>query len=168
MTCVLFGAGAGALILERSDCPGDRGILSTSLHSDGTYCHILETTGGVSTTGESGVISMRGREVFKHAVEKMAEGVLEALSSNQLTCDDLDWFVPHQANKRIMIAVAERLGIPLEKIIMTIGEHSNTSAASIPLALWEASQKKNIKEGDVVVLEALGGGLTWGSAVIRW
>lgn len=167
-TCVLFGDGAGAMVVEACSSVKDRGILSTSLHSDGRYSSILETTGGVSSTATAGTILMRGREVFKHAVEKMTSGVLEALEMNALCVSDIDWLVPHQANKRIMIAVAERLEIPLEKVIITVGEHANTSAASIPLALWEAQKIAPFKQGDLVVLEAMGSGLTWGSAVIRW
>ncbi|MBS0185439.1 MAG: ketoacyl-ACP synthase III [Proteobacteria bacterium] len=170
-TCVLFGDGAGAMVVEAispKQNTQNRGILSTSLYSDGKFSSLLETTGGVSTTGTAGTILMQGREVYRHAVEKMTKGIQEALEKNNLTISDIDWLVPHQANKRIMIAVAERLGIPPEKLIITLGEHANTFAATIPLALWETQKKNLIKEGDLIVLEALGGGLTWGSVVLRW
>ncbi len=170
-TCVLFGDGAGAMVVEAispEKNPMKRGIMSTSLHSDGKFSSLLETTGGVSTTGTAGTILMQGREVYRHAVEKMTKGVLDALETNNLTVSDIDWLVPHQANQRIMVAVAERLGIDSEKVIITLGEHANTSAATIPLALWEAQKKSLLKPGDLIVLEALGGGLTWGSVVLRW
>ena len=170
-TCVLFGDGAGAMVIEAvlpENNPENRGILSTSLHSDGKFASLLETTGGVSTTGTAGTILMHGREIYRHAVEKMTKGVQEALATNNLSVSDIDWLVPHQANKRIMVAVAERLGIPSEKVIVTLGEQANTFAATIPLALWETQKKNLLKPGDLVVLEALGGGLTWGSVVLRW
>jgi len=170
-TCVLFGDGAGAMLVEALSPEKNilnRGILSTALYSDGKSSSLLETTGGVSTTGTAGTILMQGREVYRHAVEKMTKGIQEALEKNNLTVSDIDWLVPHQANKRIMTSVAERLGIPSEKVIITLGEHANTIAATIPLALWEVQKKNLIKEGDLVVLEALGGGLTWGSVVLRW
>lgn len=170
-TCVLFGDGAGAVVLEAQEKNVNNstfGILSTHLHSDGEFSDILKTTGGPATTGAAGVILMQGREVFKHAIQKMTEGILEALTSNNLSVSDIAWLVPHQANKRIMDAVSKKLDLDPSKVIVTIGDHSNTSAASIPLALTYGQDKGLFKPGDLIVLEALGGGLTWGSAVIRW
>lgn len=166
-TCVLFGDGAGAVIVEATN-ENDRGILSANLHSDGTLNSILKTSGGTSFNQNSGFIEMSGKEVFKHAVEKMSKSVLSALSAANLTTKDIDLLVPHQANARILTAVADRLELPAEKVIMTVENHANTSAASIPLALDFANSQNRIKKGDVVVLEALGGGLTWGSIVLKW
>jgi len=166
-TCVLFGDGAGAVLLQATreeNC----GIISSNLHSDGTLNNILKTTGGVSSSQKSGFIEMAGKEVFKHAVDKMSKSVLSALAKAEMTVKDIDLLIPHQANLRILTAVSERLGLPAEKVIITVQNHANTSAASIPLALDFANSQKKIKKGDVVVLEALGGGLTWGSVVLRW
>ncbi len=169
-TCVLFGDGAGALVLERekSSGAGARGVISTHIRSDGRLYDLLYVDGGPSSTGTTGHVRMHGPEVYKHAVNKLAETVQEALDANSLTTADIDWFVPHQANKRIIDSTAKKLGLPAEKIILTIEDHANTSAASIPLALDAGVRDGRIKKGDVVVLEAMGGGLSWGSAVVRW
>jgi 3-oxoacyl-[acyl-carrier-protein] synthase-3 len=166
-TCVLFGDGAGAVMLEASTAE-NCGIISYSLHSDGSLTDILKTSGGSSFNQKAGFIEMSGREVFKHAVEKMANSVLETLAKVNLSVDDIDLLVPHQANLRILNSVATRLKIPAEKIIITVENHANTSAASIPLALDFANKNNKIKKGDLIVLEALGGGLTWGSIALRW
>lgn len=165
-TCVLFGDGAGAVVLQA--CAGDEGIIAANMHSDGTLNDILKTTGGPSFNQQSGIISMAGKEVFKHAVDKMAKSVFEALEQAKLTTADIDLLVPHQANLRILNSVATRLGLTDDKVIVTVANHANTSAASIPLALDYANKNKRLKKGDVVVLEALGGGLTWGSVVLKW
>jgi 3-oxoacyl-[acyl-carrier-protein] synthase-3 len=170
-TCVLFGDGAGALILEARDSPGertDRGLLSTDLHSDGRYNTLLYVDGGPSTTGAAGVVRMSGQEVFKHAVLKLAETGAAALARAGLTTADIDWLVPHQANLRIMSMTAHKLGVPMEKVVVTVQDHGNTSAASIPLALSVARESGRIAQGDVVLMEAIGGGLSWGAAVLRW
>jgi 3-oxoacyl-[acyl-carrier-protein] synthase-3 len=170
-TCVLFGDGAGAVVVEAAEGDGgsaDRGILSTHLHSDGRYHDMLYVDGGPSTTGLAGHLRMEGREVFKHAVVNLAAVVDEALAANHVTPDQIDWFVPHQANKRIIDATARKLGLNDSKVVLTIDRHANTSAASIPLALAEASADGRIKAGDLVLIEAMGGGFTWGSALIRW
>ncbi|RDC71659.1 ketoacyl-ACP synthase III [Rhodovulum sp. 12E13] len=169
-TCVLFGDGAGALVLEAAEgagTPADRGILATDLHSDGRHRDILYVDGGVST-GCSGVVKMQGREVFRHAVEKLAETAHSALAKAGLTEDDVDWIVPHQANLRIIKATAQRMGLPMERVILTVQDHGNTSAASIPLALSVGQHEGRIRQGDLVVTEAIGGGLAWGSVVLRW
>ncbi len=166
-TCVLFGDGAGAMVLQASE-DESRGVLSTSLHSDGEYSSILKADGGISTNGKVGLLTMQGKDVFKHAVSKMEAGVREALEQNNLTVDDIDWLVPHQANARILKQVASKLKVPSEKVALTVSKHANTSAASIPLALAELDRNKRILKGQLLILEALGGGLTWGSAVIRW
>lgn len=165
-TCVLFGDGAGAVILEAKE-EGDGGILSTHLYANGQLKDILYTDGGVSTTGSSGHIVMQGREVFKHAVRLMSDAVRAALDENQLTSEDIDWLVPHQANSRIIEATAKKLSLPMERVILTVEKHGNTSAASIPLAFDQAMQDNKIKSGELVLFEALGGGLTWGSALVR-
>ncbi|NBV05643.1 MAG: ketoacyl-ACP synthase III [Proteobacteria bacterium] len=165
-TCVLFGDGAGAIILQAST-EKDRGIISSNLQSDGTLNNILKTSGGTSNKS-TGFIEMSGKEVFKHAVEKMSKSVLKALEKAGLSIKDIDFLVPHQANARILNAVATRLEIAPEKVIITVSDHANTSAASIPLALDYAASKNKIKSGDIIVLEALGGGLTWGSVVLKW
>jgi 3-oxoacyl-[acyl-carrier-protein] synthase III len=170
-TCVLFGDGAGAVVLTREKHSGDarqHGVLSTHIHSDGRLYDLLYVDGGVSSTMSTGHVRMHGPEVYKHAVTKLAETVREALAANNLTAADVDWFVPHQANKRIIDSTARKLGLPPEKIILTIEDHANTSAASIPLALDAGIKDGRIKPGDLVVLEAMGGGLSWGSAVVRW
>jgi len=165
-TCVLFGDGAGAVLLQASS--DESGIIASDLHSDGSLNNLLKTSGGPSSNQKSGFIEMAGKEVFKHAVEKMSKSVLSVLSKANLSIKDVDLLVPHQANLRILSAVATRLELPEEKVIITVQNHANTSAASIPLALDFANSNGKIKSGDVVVLEALGGGLTWGSVVIRW
>jgi 3-oxoacyl-[acyl-carrier-protein] synthase-3 len=165
-TCVLFGDGAGAVLLQASQ--DDSGIIATDLHSDGTLNDILKTSGGTSSTQKSGFIEMTGKEVFKHAVEKMTKSVLDSLDKAGLKLSDIDLLVPHQANARILNAVATRLELPAEKVVLTVEDHANTSAASIPLALDFANRGNRIKKGDIVVLEALGGGLTWGSIVLKW
>jgi 3-oxoacyl-[acyl-carrier-protein] synthase-3 len=166
-TCVLFGDGAGAVILQATT-EEKSGIIASDLHSDGSLTDLLKTSGGTSLSQKSGFIEMAGKEVFKHAVEKMSKSVLNVLKKAELTIKDIDLLIPHQANLRILNAVAERLELTKEKVIITVENHANTSAASIPLALDYANSQKKIKKGDVVVLEALGGGLTWGSVVLRW
>lgn len=166
-TCVLFGDGAGAVILEAQDGAGNRGIISSHLYADGRLKDILYTDGGPSTTGQSGHIVMHGREVFKYAVNLMAEVVEEALQSNGMTAADIDWLVPHQANIRIIEATAKKLNLPMEKVVVTVERHGNTSAASIPLAFDEAVRDGRIKPGQTVLFEAMGGGLTWASALVR-
>lgn len=166
-TCVLFGDGAGAVLLQATN-EENSGIIACDLYSDGTLNNILKTSGGPSLNQKSGFIEMAGKEVFKHAIDKMSKSVLSALSKVGLTTKDIDLLIPHQANLRILNAVAARLELPEEKIIITVQNHANTSAASIPLALDYANRNGKIKKGDVVVLEALGGGLTWGSVVLKW
>lgn len=166
-TCVLFGDGAGAVVLSATD-DEKSGIIASSLYSDGDYSSILNTSGGVSSSKTAGFIQMQGKEVFKHAVEKMAKSVVDILEKANLTTADIDWLIPHQANARILSSVAKKLNLPDEKVIITVDKHANTSAASIPLALDFALQNNKIKKGDIVVFEALGGGLTWGAIVIRW
>lgn len=167
-TCVLFGDGAGAVVLEAYDGPDDIGILSTHLHSDGTQYNMLYADGGPSTTGTSGVTHMQGQEVFKHAVRHLAEVVDETLAANNLQPDQLDWLVPHQANQRIIEGTAKKLNMPAAKVVLTVDQHGNTSAASIPLALSTAVHDGRIKKGNLVLLEAMGAGFTWGAALVRW
>jgi 3-oxoacyl-[acyl-carrier-protein] synthase-3 len=170
-TSVLFGDGAGAVVLRAEAWRGDvreRGIMSTHLHSDGRFYDLLYVDGGPSTTGTTGHVRMSGPEVFRHAVVKLAEVVDEALGANGLTSADIDWLVPHQANKRIIDGTAKKLGLPESKIILTVGQHANTSAASIPLALEVGCADGRIKPDHLVLIEAIGGGLSWGSAIIRW
>lgn len=170
-TCVLFGDGAGAIILEAGEGTGgpeDRGILATDLHSDGRYTDLLYVDGGPSTTGKAGVVKMAGQEVFKHAVVKLAETGSAALAAAGLTKEDVDWLVPHQANLRIMTMTANKLGVPPENVVVTVQDHGNTSAASIPLALSVAHGQGRILPGDLLLMEAIGGGLAWGAAVLRW
>jgi 3-oxoacyl-[acyl-carrier-protein] synthase-3 len=168
-TCVLFGDGAGAVVLNAGPAgPADRGILSTHLHSDGRQHDILYVDGGPSSTGAAGCLRMEGREVFRQAVQHLSEVVDEALAANGLSGADIDWLVPHQANTRIIDAVGRRLGLPAEKTVITIERHANTSAASIPLALNEAVTDGRIRPGQLILMEALGGGLTWGASVVRW
>jgi 3-oxoacyl-[acyl-carrier-protein] synthase-3 len=170
-TCVLFGDGAGAMVLKAGEGAGtsdDRGVLSTHLHSDGSLHDLLYVDGGPSSTGEVGFLRMEGREVFRHAVTKMSAVVVEALEAMGLKAEDVDWFVPHQANKRIINGTARKLGVGSERVVMTIDVHANTSAASIPLALSVAVGDSRIKQGDLVLIEAMGGGLTWGSGILRW
>ena len=169
-TCVLFGDGAGALILEAQEGTGtsdDRGVLATDLHSDGRYRSLLYVDGGVST-GQIGHLRMEGKEVFRHAVEKLAATAHASLDKAGLTSADVDWIVPHQANLRIIKATAQRMQVPMDRVIVTVQDHGNTSAASIPLALSVGKANGDIKPGDLVVTEAIGGGLAWGSVVIRW
>jgi 3-oxoacyl-[acyl-carrier-protein] synthase-3 len=169
-TCVLFGDGAGALVLEAQEATGtsaDRGILSTDLHSDGRFKDLLYVDGGVST-GTTGHLRMQGKEVFRHAVEKLAETAHAALYKAGLTGEDVDWIVPHQANIRIIEGTAKRMQVPMERVVVTVQDHGNTSAASIPLALSVGVQRGQIKQGDLLVTEAIGGGLAWGAVVLRW
>jgi 3-oxoacyl-[acyl-carrier-protein] synthase-3 len=169
-TCVLFGDGAGALVLEAAesaDNPDDRGILATDLNSDGTYCDLLYVDGGVSTQN-TGMLRMQGKEVFRHAVEKLASTATTALQKAGLGHEDVDWVVPHQANIRIIQSTAKKLGVPMDRVVVTVQDHGNTSAASIPLALSVGVQRGQIKRGDLVVTEAIGGGLAWGAVVLRW
>jgi 3-oxoacyl-[acyl-carrier-protein] synthase-3 len=171
-TCVLFGDGAGAVVLRGAPLEGERrlarGILSTHLHSEGAHYNLLYVDGGPSTTGTAGFLRMEGREVFRHAVQRLAEVVDEALEANGYTGRDLDWLVPHQANRRIIESMGKKLGLPLEKVVITIDRHANTSAASVPLALAQAVGDGRIKPGHLVMLEAMGGGLTWGASLVRW
>lgn len=166
-TCVLFGDGAGAVILEARE-DDKAGILSTHLYANGTLKDLLYTDGGVSTTGESGHIVMQGREVFKHAVSLMAGAVQTALDENNISADQINWLVPHQANIRIIESTAKKLAMPMEKVIVTVEKHGNTSAASIPLAFDSAVKSGKIKRGELVLMEAMGGGITWGSALLRY
>jgi 3-oxoacyl-[acyl-carrier-protein] synthase-3 len=170
-TCVLFGDGAGAVILQSEEGAPDKakpGVLSTHLHSDGRFKDALFVSGGAGSNGQVGVVRMNGQEVFRHAVQKLADVVEEALAANGLTGKDIDWLVPHQANQRIIDGMAKKLGLPGERVVSTVARHANTSAASIPLALAEAASDGRIKPGQLVLLEAIGGGLTWGASVIRW
>jgi 3-oxoacyl-[acyl-carrier-protein] synthase-3 len=167
-TCVLFGDGAGAVVLQAKDVTNDGpGILSTHLHSDGAFAEILYVDGAVGRRDRPGHLVMNGREVFRQAVTLLASAVNEALEANDLTPEDIDWLVPHQANRRIIDGVSKKLGLPAERVVLTVDKHANTSAASIPLALWQAVSDGRIKPGQLVLLEALGGGLTWGSALLR-
>jgi 3-oxoacyl-[acyl-carrier-protein] synthase III len=171
-TCVLFGDGAGALVLnavpDGAGAADRRGVLSTHLHSDGRLHDLLYVDGGPSSTGTAGFLRMQGREVFRQAVVHLSEVVEEALAANGLAASDIDWLVPHQANTRIIEAVGRKLGLPAGRTIVTIERHANTSAASIPLALDEAVADGRIQRGQLVLMEALGGGLTWGAALVRW
>jgi 3-oxoacyl-[acyl-carrier-protein] synthase-3 len=170
-TCVLFGDGAGAIVLEAQEQPGeisDRGILSTHLRSDGRYRSKLYVDGGPSSTMTVGHLRMEGREVFRHAVTNIAAIMQEAIDANGLTPQDIDWFVPHQANKRILDGTARKLGVTDEKVVVTLDRHGNTSAASIPLALDTARKDGRIKRNDLILMEAMGGGFTWGAALLRW
>ena len=165
-TCVLFGDGAGAILLQAED--GEAGILATKLHADGRHNELLYVDGGPSTTGTVGKLRMKGREVFRHAVTNLANVLTEVLADTGLTPADIDWVVPHQANARILDATARKLGLPPEKVIVTVDRHANTSAASVPLALDVAVRDGRIKRGDLLVLEAMGGGFTWGAAAVRY
>ena len=170
-TCVLFGDGAGAMVLEAREGEGtiaDRGVLTTHLRSDGRHREKLFVDGGPSTTGTAGHLRMAGREVFRHAVSMVTDVMVDAFAATNTTANDLDWFVPHQANERIIDSSAEKLGIDPAKIVKTVSMHGNTSAASIPLALSTAVADGRIKPGQLVMIEAMGGGFTWGSALIRW
>ena len=166
-SCVLFGDGAGAVVL-RAETGAQNGILSTHLHADGRLADILHIEGGPGSTGGTGLLRMAGREVFKHAVTKLASVVDEALEANGLARHDIAWLVPHQANIRIIDAMGKKLGLAPERVVVTVDRHANTSAASIPLALADAEAAGKFQRGDVVLMEAIGGGLTWGSALARW
>ncbi len=167
-TCVLFGDGAGAVVLEARDVADDGpGLLATRLHADGAHNGLLYVDGGPSSTGTVGHVRMKGPEVFRHAVVNLAEVLREVLADQGLTCADIDWVVPHQANQRILDATARKLGLPREKVIVTVDRHANTSAASVPLALDTAVRDGRIKPGDLVMLEAMGGGFTWGASLLR-
>ena len=170
-TCVLFGDGAGAVVLDAQPQSGvklDRGILTTHLRSDGRHKAKLYVDGGVSSTQTVGYLRMEGREVFKHAVGMITDVIVDAFKAADITADDIDWFIPHQANKRIIDASAHKLHIAPQKVVMTVDQHGNTSAASIPLALSVAVADGRVKKGDLVLLEAMGGGFTWGSVLLRW
>ena len=166
-TCVLFGDGAGAVVLSAEEVADDRGILATRLHAEGKYSDMLYVDGGPSTTGTVGHVRMQGREVFRHAVTNLASVLAEVMEEIGLSAEEIDWVVPHQANKRIIDATAKKLGLPAERVVLTVDQHANTSAASVPLALDLAVRDGRIKRGDLVVLEAMGGGFTWGAAVLR-
>ena len=169
-TCVLFGDGSGATVLRGSETAGsnqDRGILSTHIYSDGNYYDMLYVNGGPSTTGTSGYLRMEGKEVFRHAVQRMSEAVETALETNGLKIDDVDWLIPHQANKRIMDSIAKKLSFPAEKVVVTVDKQANTSAATIPLALAQAASDGRLETGNLIALSALGGGFSWGSALLR-
>lgn len=166
-TCVLFGDGAGAVVLGATD-DTTTGVISTHLHADGRHCDLLKTSGGPSTNGEKGVLTMEGREVFKFAVDAMSGVVKESLADNNMTSADIDWLVPHQANIRIIEATAKKLSMPIEQVVLTLENHGNTSAASIPLALDIAIRDGRIQRGQTLLLEAMGGGFTWGAALIRY
>ncbi len=170
-TCVLFGDGAGAIVLEAQEGEGtsaDRGVLTSHLRSDGRYRDKLYVDGGPGSTKTTGVLKMEGREVFKFAVGMVADVVQDAFAATGTSAEELKWFVPHQANRRIITASADKLGIAQEKVVITVNKHGNTSAASIPLALDTARKDGRIRDGDLVMIEAIGGGFTWGSALIRW
>jgi 3-oxoacyl-[acyl-carrier-protein] synthase-3 len=168
-TCVLFGDGAGAIVLEARDEASNkpRGVLATKLHADGQHNQLLYVDGGPSTTGTVGKLRMKGREVFRHAVTNLTSVLLEVVEAAGITIDEIDWLVPHQANARILDATARKLGFSPDKVVMTVDQHANTSAASIPLALDVAVRDGRIKQGDLVMLEAMGGGFTWGASLIR-
>ena len=170
-TCVLFGDGAGAIVLDAQEQPDGRearGILTTHLRSDGRYKSKLYVDGGPSSTGTVGHLRMEGREVFRHAVAMITDVVEDAFKATGYTADDIDWFIPHQANRRIIEGSAHKLGISPDKVVITVDRHGNTSAASIPLALCDALAERRIKRGDLLLLEAMGGGFTWGAALVRW
>jgi len=170
-TCVLFGDGAGAIVLKAEEGKGtsaDRGILANALHSDGRQHDILYVDGGPSSTRSTGFLRMEGKEVFKHAVVNMAAVVGEVLAKAGLESKDIDWLVPHQANKRIIDSTGRKLGLPPERVVVTVDKHANTSAASIPLALDAAVKDGRIKKGDLLLLEGIGGGLAWGASLVRW
>ncbi len=166
-TCILFGDGAGAVVLEAQEGAGDRGVISTFLRTDGRMHDLLYVDGGPSETGTTGKVRMVGNAVFRHAVEHISGAMLEACARANVPIDAVDWFVPHQANQRILDGVARKLGIDVDKVVSTVGVHGNTSAASVPLALDVAVRDGRIKQGDLVLMEALGGGLTWGAALVR-
>ncbi len=170
-TCVLFGDGAGAVVLRAETAAGtpqDRGILATRLHSDGAYNDLLYVDGGPGSTGTTGKLRMKGKEVFRHAVTNLAAVMTETLAAAHLSADDVTWLIPHQANLRILESTARKLGLPIDRVIVTVQSHANTSAASVPLALDTAVTDGRIKANDVLLLEAMGGGFTWGAAAVRW
>lgn len=170
-TCVLFGDGAGAVVLRAEEAAGtsaDRGILSHRLHSDGRYNDLLYVDGGPGSTGTVGKLRMKGREVFRHAVTNLAAVMTETLEAAGLAASDVAWVIPHQANLRILEGTAKKLGLPIERVIVTVDAHANTSAASVPLALDTAVRDGRIKRDDLLILEAMGGGFTWGAAAVRW
>ena len=170
-TCVLFGDGAGAAVLTAEEMPGnpsDQGVLAVRMHSDGRHYNALYVDGGVSSSQTAGYLRMQGKEVYRHAVVNLAAVAGEALDAAGLTSDEIDWLVPHQANLRIMTAIQQRLDLPREKMVVTVDRHANTSSASIPLALVEAIEDGRIKTGNLVLMEAIGGGFVWGSALVRW
>jgi len=170
-TCILFGDGAGAVVLQAQKVTDDktaRGILSTHLYTDGCYRDLLYVDGGAGRGGSVGIIHMEGREIFRHAVEKMGQAVMDSLQAHNLTSEDVQWFVPHQANQRIIEAMAERFALTPEKVVLSVAEHANTSAASIPLALSVAERAGKFRPGDLIISVAIGGGLTWGSVLLRW
>jgi 3-oxoacyl-[acyl-carrier-protein] synthase-3 len=166
-TCVLFGDGAGAILLKAEET-GDQGVLATRLHADGRHNDLLYVDGGVSTTGTVGKLRMKGKEVFRHAVTNLADVLTETLTAAGHNAGEVDWVVPHQANKRILDATAKKLGLDPNRVVVTVDQHANTSAASVPLALDTAVKDGRIKKGDLIVLEAMGGGFTWGAAVVRY
>lgn len=170
-SCVLFGDGAGAVILEAAEGDGtnaDRGILATDLHSDGRFRDILQVSGGVSSSQTTGHLMMAGKEVFRHAVEKLSKSTVDVMAKVGVTADDIDRVVPHQANIRIITGTARKLSVPIEKVVITVQDHGNTSAASIPLAMSVAQSNGQLSKGDLVVTEAIGGGLAWGAVLLRW
>ena len=170
-TCVLFGDGAGAIVMEGREGRGltsDRGVLASKLRSDGSHKDKLYVDGGPSTTGTVGHLRMEGREVFRHAVSMITDVIVAVLEETGLSADDIDWFVPHQANRRIIEATARKIGVSMEQVVLTVAQHGNTSAASIPLALHTAVEDGRIQPGHLVLLEAMGGGFTWGSVLLRW
>lgn len=171
-TCVLFGDGAGAVVLEADDnakgTKEDRGIITTHLHSEGAHRGLLYVDGGPSSTQTTGHVRMNGKEVFRHAVTRMSEAIVEAMEASGVSPEEVNWLVPHQANARIIDATAQKLSLPPEKVVLTVAEHGNTSAASIPLALSTAVEDGRIQRGELILMEAMGGGLTWGAALARW
>ncbi len=167
-TCVLFGDGAGAVVLESSDFVSNWGILSSSLFSDGRYKDLLYVNGGPSSSDKVGKVKMEGKEVFKHAVEKLSYALIDVLNKTSLSSSDIDWLIPHQANERIIDSMQKKFGIDKNKIIKTVAQHANTSAASIPLALYEAVKEKKIRSGNLLAFEAIGGGLTWGASLVKY
>jgi 3-oxoacyl-[acyl-carrier-protein] synthase-3 len=166
-TCILFGDGAGAILLEASDTKDKTGILASKIYADGKKADILKTTGGVSLNQQAGVVTMQGREVFRHAVASMSEATLKTADQAGIALEEIDWLIPHQANLRIVDSIAEKLNFPREKVIATMDKHANTSAASIPLAWSCALQDNRIKPGEILALPALGAGLTWGCCIIK-
>jgi 3-oxoacyl-[acyl-carrier-protein] synthase-3 len=167
-TCVLFGDGAGAVLLERSDAAGDFGVLASRLHADGAHHDILYVDGGPSSSGTVGHVRMEGNKVFRHAVEKLASVMDEVLDAANMTVDDVDWLVPHQANIRIIEGMQKKMGLSDERVVKTVQDHANTSAASIPLALAAAVEDGRVRNGQVLAFEAIGGGLVWGAALVRY